>query len=157
MALEIERKFLLKNLPKIQWDTIYTITQIYCEENDQRYRIRDRRIILDGALVECKYFKTIKKKIEDGVYEEDETEITMEQFLSCLDFEKKRISKRRHIKILNDGLKWEVDDFGKLVIAEIELPEKNHPIEITDYIQNVLICEVTGKEEFSNYNLAESI
>jgi CYTH domain-containing protein len=155
MALEIERKFLLKEVPKnVEWDIIYNITQIYCEKDGERFRLRERKSLIPGA-AKTQYFKTIKHEIEEGVYEEDETEISMSDYIHGFEFETKRLSKIRYVKATEDGLKWEVDDFGKLVIAEIELKEKGQHVELPEYININLILEVTHLHQFKNFNLAE--
>jgi len=151
MALEIERKFLLRNLPKVEWDVIYNIIQIYCEKDGERYRLRERK-----SEAKTEYFRTVKTEIEKGVYEEEETEVTMQDFLDGLDYETKRLTKRRYVKNFTDDLKWEVDDFGKLVIAEIEMKTKGQHIDIPEYISDVLIMEVTEFDQFKNFNLAKA-
>lgn len=151
MALEIERKFLLRNLPKVEWDIVYNIIQIYCEKDGERYRLRERK-----SETKTEYFRTVKTEIEKGVYEEEETEVTMQDFLDGLDYETKRLTKRRYVKNFTNGLKWEVDDFGKLVIAEIETKTKGQHIDIPEYISDVLIMEVTEFDQFKNFNLAKA-
>lgn len=152
MALEIERKFLLKKLPSLEWDMIYKITQIYCDNEGLKYRIRERKTLIGEGKTE--YFKTIKKEIEPGVNEEDENIVEMQDFLEGLSYETRRITKTRYLKKFTEDLKLEIDDFGKLVIAEIELLEIGQKFDLPDYIKDILIIEVTKIKEFSNYNLA---
>lgn len=155
MALEIERKFLLKKLPKTKYDDKLEIIQFYCLKPKVRIR---RTISADNDLITTTYFKTTKKLIKPGVYDEQEKEITRKKAIdivrkSAVSF----ISKTRYIKKFGK-LKWEIDVFGndmKLIVAEIELPKENHKITIPKYIKKELVVEVTTMMEFTNKNLAE--
>lgn len=65
------------------------------------------------------------------------------------------IEKVRHILPAPDGLEWEVDIFtgpnNGLVIAEIELPSPDHPIDIPPWVGE----EITGQDGvWSNHALA---
>ncbi len=63
------------------------------------------------------------------------------------------LSKTRYIVPGDDGLSWEIDEFhGRLqglVIAEIELPEEDHPFTRPGFIGR----EVTGDPRYYNSNL----
>ena len=164
MALEIERKFLLKNLPNLDWDIVYNITQIYCNDKaGHGYRLRRRAVERPWWLYlkdlftgenKTEYFKTIKKKIKDGVYEEDETTITKEEYWKDYPQQLRILNKIRYVKYVTDDLKWEVDDYGKLVIAEIELADIDQTVDLFP-IMSLLIKDVTDQPEFTNYRLAE--
>lgn len=154
--LEIERKFLLKRLPSITPTDELVIFQLYCENKatGEKFRIRKSGSLNSSSST---YTKTKKKFITDGVYEEDEVEITREEFWNLEPLAYKRISKTRYIYKFGD-LKWEVDSYDfKLIVAEIELPVIDYPLELPDYIASNLILEVTKLKEFTNINLAESI
>lgn len=152
MALEIERKFLLKKLPKTKFDDKLEIIQFYCLNP----KVRIRRSI-DTDKIET-YFKTTKKLIKPGVYDEQEKEITRKEAIrivkkSAVSF----IAKTRYIKKFGK-LKWEVDVFGndmKLIVAEIELPKEGYKVTLPKYIKKELVVEVTQMMEFTNKNLAE--
>lgn len=86
--LEIERKFILKKAPNLpvgkmhkKWDC-YDIYQFYYPEKNgkwARYRVK----VFDGDSrdnVRCEYYKTTKKKIENGIYEENENTISKKRF-----------------------------------------------------------------------------
>ncbi|GIX36137.1 MAG: CYTH domain-containing protein [Lysobacteraceae bacterium] len=64
-----------------------------------------------------------------------------------------RICKRRHY-LHHGGLLWEVDEFGGenlgLVVAEVELPEAEHPLVRPDWLGR----EVTGDIRYYNDALA---
>lgn len=63
------------------------------------------------------------------------------------------IEKTRYIVPAANGLKWEIDVFGGrlqgLVLAEIELPAEDTPIDIPRFIAR----EVTGDAAYYNSNL----
>lgn len=152
MKLEIERRFLLKGLPI--WDELVEqshIAQYYCESPEGPFRLRvetfsDRRI----------HTMTRKVAVSHGVNEEDESQIDAARFDELMLCHIKKLHKFR-IRFPYQGLTWEVDDFFdplKIVLAEIELPSIDYPIEIPEPIKNVMLMEVTGMKQFSNYNLA---
>jgi CYTH domain-containing protein len=100
-----------------------------------------------------------KKKISPGVYEENEVAISAAEFYEATaKGNMPHITKRRYIH--KDGdLKWEIDHFWRngmaLIIAEVELPNIDYPLVIPDYIQDVLLLEVTSIDKFLNSNLAK--
>jgi CYTH domain-containing protein len=51
---------------------------------------------------------------------------------------------------------WEIDAFldRPLVLAEIELPTPDFPVEIPDWLAPFLVREVTDESAFSNLRLA---
>lgn len=157
---EIERKFLLKNLPpywkyKINPDYVYLISQYYYTDDEgksKRIRAQD-----DVKTEKRIYIVTEKKYVKKGVCEEYEHEVTYEEFLELKKKSDRKISKERYVFKTDDGLKWEIDDYMSIsmVTAEIELPSLNKKIEIPKFIQDVFIKELTGESCFSNYNLAD--
>jgi CYTH domain-containing protein len=40
------------------------------------------------------------------------------------------------------------------VLAELELPDADHPIAVPEWLAPVLVREVTGEREYANSNLA---
>jgi CYTH domain-containing protein len=44
-----------------------------------------------------------------------------------------------------------------LIVAEIEIPTKNHKVNIPNFISDKLLLEVTGLKQFSNRNLSNKI
>lgn len=159
MKIEIERKFLLKTLPQ-------TSTPVDSIKIDQYYLknsagIWERARTWESVTGEIKYIHTIKKSVLKGVNIEDENLISKKEFL---DFKKrchtssdsKSIQKVRHI-YPDNGLYWEVDEFSsgyKLIIAEIEIPQKNYKLLIPKFIEEVSLLEVTGLKQFSNRSLS---
>lgn len=152
--IEIERKFLLKQIP-IGCDeyTKLDILQHYVRIDDDDFRIR----VTYGEGEEPKYEKFYKTFIKEGTYEEKVFNLTKEEFHLLAKKKRRSIAKQRIIIPSSDGLKWEVDVFDyplTLVVAEIEVPHLAHPIIMPDNISEALIMEVTQFKQFTNYALA---
>lgn len=66
------------------------------------------------------------------------------------------VSKCRYEWRGEDGLLWEVDEFqgelDGLVLAEVELPDENHPVELPPWLG----LEITGDRSWSNAQLAHN-
>lgn len=162
--VETERRFLLKRLPNIKWDDELSIHQIYLSEKGAPVVERIRKTQRDLP-TDIEYTQTTKNRISHMSNEEDEIEITREDYVTLSVKEKRSLRKSRFIKHIDGGLKWEVDLMGtrsdivghglRLVIAEIELPSEDHELILPDWLKEVLIMEVTGMNQFSNSNLAE--
>ena len=152
--IEIERKFLLKQVPEHCNDfTKLEILQHYVRDGDDRFRIR--ATYCEGR--EDRYEKFYKTFIEQGTYEERVFQLTKEEFHELSHNKERSIAKRRIIIPTPDGLKWEVDVFNyplTLVVAEIEVPNMSHPIIMPENIKDSLIMEVTQFKQFTNYALA---
>jgi CYTH domain-containing protein len=158
MKLEIERKFLLKSMPDIDPDEVVQIDQWYWKNKEGVWE-RVRTWFSNGNE---RWIHTIKKSISKGVNIEDEKDISKEDYNKFVEIcnspksESRFISKKRYIYNHGD-LKWEVDKFENgyfLIIAEIEIPKKNFQISFPDYINNIILLEVTGMKQFSNRNLS---
>jgi len=158
--LEIERKFLLRNVPKFQRKEVdkYLIHQIYVDVNGKITRFRmTEKFNLKGSEpeVERYYFECVKKSISTGVFEEIENEISQELFRDMCHFDHSYIIKTRYVYEHGD-LKWEVDEYHdiRLVTMEVELDDINQEITIPEIIEREIIVEVTGQLVFSNFNLS---
>lgn len=156
-GLEIERRYLLKAMPYSIRDRILAglrgkkIGQVYVEyENGERVRLRR---VFDPTSNSYTYYETKKKTISFGVNQEDEREITEGEYTEGLKHAKKQISKTRYEYECGD-VTWEIDDFGSMVIAEVELPHIDHFAPMPDDLEAVLVMEITGMDQFTNYNLA---
>lgn len=154
MALEIEKRFLLKTLPRdIKWDDTLHITQFYTKEG--RYRMSHSL-----ATGQTSFYLTIKTFISAGVNEEVETKISAQDYWTKLDQAEKAVKKVRYIK-KDKKLKWEVDVFETLsiVIAEIEVPTEKElkKIKPAKWMEPFIILDITEFKQFSNYNLAETV
>lgn len=143
MKLEIERRFLVypKRLPELKRPKKQI--QFYLGENPEiRVRLEENKAIL-----------TIKKG-ESSVREEFEYRIPLQDARRLKDFSNLVIEKTRfHLRL--GGLLWEIDVYeGKnkgLFIAEVELPEKDFPIEKPLWIKR----EITENMRYKNRTLAE--
>lgn len=155
--LEIERKFLLKNVPnfgKRKWTSL-DISQFYFNSRGKRIRYRES-INKDGKST---YYSTKKKLISKGTYEEIEFIITEKKFCKIL-FDKtvdKRIIKKTRFIYEYKGFKFEIDKFTNmnLVVMEIELDNIYQKIPFPDFIAEKIILEVTDLREFTNFSLSE--
>ena len=149
MAIEIERKFLVKRIPHVEIKYSHKIRQGYIAKNKERViRIRQKN---------NEYFITIKgNKIGISRFEfeytipRDDAEILLENF--C---QNKLIEKTRHY-IENKGHIWELDVFHGnnegLVVAEIELNSEKESFSIPDWIYT----EITDQEKYYNMNLVNN-
>ncbi len=150
---EIENRYLLKRVPNISFDEVFEIEQFYTPEG--RFRFKKNK-----NTKEVSYYQTNKKTISPGVNEEIEKEISEFEFNKAIKTATRKIVKERGI-IKHSGLTWEVDYFigNLLVILEVEVDtvEDLKQIVLPDFFQEVLILDVTGIKEFSNYNLADNI
>lgn len=153
--LEIERRFLLKNIPNFagkKW-TYFEIYQFYVNDNGKRVRYRE------SIQQNCKpiYYSTQKKLISKGTYEEKEREVSEKIFRKKFKDSKNKteISKLRYVYQYK-GLKFEIDSFDKmrLVVMEIELKDINQTIHFPDFIFKEIILEVTELKELGNFNLS---
>ena len=145
MALEIERKFLVKEGAwRNEKGTKYR--QGYLNSAKERtVRVR----IIDG-----KGYLTIKGISRGAVREEYEYDIPMAEAEAMLNnlCEKPLIEKLRY-KIKFQGLVWEVDEFfGEnqgLIVAEVELESEDQTVNIPEWVGE----EVTGDPKYFNANL----
>lgn len=166
--LEIERKFLLKKVPNFpvkgvgkKWDC-YDIYQFYYPETKDKWTRYRLKVFNGYSLGDRKeeYYKTIKKKISDGVYEEDETKITKEQFYALWrDKKSKKLIEKTRYWYKENNLVWEIDLYKgmKLVTLEVELKDIKQKIKIPKLINDCIITEVTSIKGFSNFSLSELI
>jgi CYTH domain-containing protein/predicted NAD-dependent protein-ADP-ribosyltransferase YbiA (DUF1768 family) len=157
---EIERRFLLKSLPKlVEFNKSIIIQQHYLSEKGSNIVERVRKSERRFDVKPIKRYHTTKERISDMSVREIEKEITEKEFNNYLITKgiKRTISKTRYIKDLPDNLKWEVDKFEdvRLIIAEIEIPNEDYDLKIPEWLEPYIIMEITGMHQFSNSNLAE--
>ena len=149
---EIERKFLLRELPAdVGRYPSAIIDQGYIPGTAVRERVR--RTQRGTAL---RYFRTIK--VGTGVERlEFEEETTDTFFVAVWPLtEGHRVRKRRYDVPSGDRL-WEIDEFldrDSLVLAEIELERADEPVVPPAAIAAVIVREVTDEPGFSNYRLS---
>jgi CYTH domain-containing protein len=149
MSKEIEKKFLLRQLPAgITNGT--KILQGYLSTDDPEVRVRSK-----GE----KFFLT--RKFGKGfVRQEEEYEISKEIFDILWSLTSNaRIEKTRYEVFGADGLKWEIDEFQSpnsegLFLAEVELVNESVTPDIPLGIAEVIERDVTVEEMYKNKNLA---
>lgn len=146
MAKEIERKFLVA-------DDSYLAKAISSSSISQGYLNRDPDRTVRIRLRDGRGFITVKTRNSGATRDEWEYEIPMADAAGMLAACEGVIEKTRYIVPAANGLKWEVDVFGGrlqgLVLAEIELPAEDTPIDIPRFIAR----EVTGDPAYYNSNL----
>jgi CYTH domain-containing protein len=148
MAIEIERKFLVKG---DEWRSLATGT-LY----RQGYLSTKKGCSVRVRLVGNQGYLTIKGLTEGFSRPEYEYPIPAADAQEMLDklCESPLIEKTRY-KIDLAGLTWEIDEFAGenqgLIVAEVELSDENHIIELPDWIDK----EVSGDSRYYNVNLAQ--
>lgn len=147
MAVEIERKFLVKN---DTWKE-NAIPKHYCQGYLSRQQGRTVRV----RRVESKAFLTIKGPTSHGCSRKEyEYEIPVNDGQELLETlcEQPLIEKYRYL-VTFAGMVWEVDEFlgenRPLVVAEIELESVEQHFEKPDWIAE----EVTGDIRYYNSSL----
>jgi len=157
--LEIERKFVLYEMPRldsiVQYQSIQ-IEQMYlaAPENEEA-RIRKRT--QNGSSM---HYYTRKIKVRPGVRNETEEKISAEEFnrLSAMRLPySSRIKKNRFCFVWKNQY-FELDVFTEpewtegLFILEIELTEENDEVIIPPFLK--VNREVTNEQAYSNFSLA---
>lgn len=158
IPLEIERKFLIRQTPVLFGECTEKtdIEQIYLVKKDPEVQRRVRSMTKNGN---TKYYYTEKRFISASVREENEREITKEEY------EKLRkeaapelvpIIKTRHI-LIYDSQRFEIDSYpfsDEYASMELELAEESQEIKFPPFAD--IIREVTGDKRYSNAALAQN-
>ena len=146
MALEIERKFLLKNdtwKPLIKEEIL--IKQGYLNSEKER-TVRVRTYGDKGVI-------TIKGKNNNLTRKEFEYPIPLADVMEILELAEMPIIEKTRFIVINDGNTWEIDVFKGvnkgLVVAEIELESETEKFEIPDWIGE----EVSADPKYYNASL----
>lgn len=160
VPIETERKFLLKRLPKNVLNThrhqVLYIIQYYFKIDGKWQRFRKCK---NAKTLKTKYIHTVKgPQISLGACHEDEKVITKKRFEEIYSQYKNDglvIEKTRYV-IKYKGFKFEIDSYHGLSLTtlEIELPTIDTFYEYPPGLQSEIIFDLTGKEQFSNKNLA---
>lgn len=161
MALEIERRIMLKRFPKdAKFSEVHVIEQYYGPTGRLRRSAiskEDKKNPSCPTISRVTYVRTNKKLISKGVNEEIEVEISEATFNKEVKRCTKFIGKTRYVKNVG-AYKWEVDVFTglNLIIAEIEVKTKKElkTVKIPGFIKKEMIIDITGIKEFSNFNLS---
>lgn len=163
--LEIERVFLLRQLPELpEGAAAYEIEQGYLpdEEPDP-----NATAVIEGQLHEgrlrrqrspdgtTRFIHTVK---HGGglIREEIERELDEASFIASWERTAgRRIAKTRH-KVREGDLVWEVDTFTDLdlFMAEVELPTADHAAPIPPWLEPHIVRELTEDPRYRNYILA---
>ena len=159
--IEIERKFLLKRIPNEKPNDTIKMDQWYLNVNGKFERVRQRQWKSSGKI---DWIHTIKEFVDEMTNIETEKFITSDEYHDFIkecknpNSDARYIQKKRHL-YKNGHDTWEVDEFleTSLIVAEIEIPNKEYDVVLPDFISENLICEVTGIREFSNKNLSDKI
>ena len=154
--LEIERKFLIHDPQSIilpESATPITIIQHYLVGNGSNERVRAR-----GQDDNYLYFHTIKEEVAPGTFIETERHISRQEYDDLIvrrDYGRQPIIKTRNCFSYN-GRYCELDVFhGRregLVMLEIEVASMDETVSVPPYLGEY--TEVTGKREYSNYELS---
>ena len=158
IPLEIERKFLIRQTPELfaACSKKTDIEQIYLIKTDPAVQRRIRSMTTDGAV---RYFYTEKRFISAVTREENEQEITREEYeklRSEADMSLVPIIKTRHILEFS-GQCFEIDSYpfsDELASMELELADEEQEIFFPPCA--VIIKEVTGDKRYSNAALARN-
>lgn len=148
MAVEIERKFLVKSDRWRELAPPKLYSQGYIPTNEVGVTVRVRLVAEQGYL-------TIKFPLTARSKAEYEYQIPFSDAREMLDAacSTSIVEKYRH-KIPFGGLVWEVDEFiGQntgLILAEVEIPEEDFEVELPDWD----LEEVTGDRRYYNSYLA---
>ena len=159
MSLEIERKFLVKDLKKY-----IKLSKFYYDKISQGYLVNSPEKVIRVRFVEstlwgsCRGWITIKKPISHMTRKEEEFGIDSELALKLIKECSGIIQKKRyHIPIIkrnniNGG--WEIDIFAGankgLVVAELELADEKESFDYPEWLGE----EVTRDTKYLNSNLA---
>ena len=157
-TIKKQRKFVVdldnSNLSFLNQDTstVINITQTYLESNDDfEYRIRKREYE-DYTT----YFMTIQRKCSNGVSKVvTEKKISKKEYQRLLESSptKRSISKTR-TSFIYDKECYRLDIFeNNLALLEVEVNEDTKEIKLPKEI--TVLEEVTERDDFKNYSLAE--
>jgi CYTH domain-containing protein len=149
---EIERRFFVQEgfHPSSLSDSIIDCKQPYLRKcGDWVIRAR-HEVMPDGS---DKYTLTLKSSVSDVESKEINIPTTLEGYVDFASECLEPIKKQRYL-IPHGDLTFEVDvftdpDFAGLIIAEIELPSKDTPFILPDWLGE----EITSRKGFSNYAL----
>lgn len=147
MAIEIERRFLLKN------DDWRGLAQGVCYE--QGYLMTEKACTVRVRVIGEQAYLTIKGFISASRRSEYEYEIPYADARAMLDgLCLYKVTKMRYKIQAEKGLVWEVDEFSGanvgLVLAEIELPDEETAFQLPSWLG----AEITHDGRYSNARLA---
>lgn len=149
---EIERKFLLRGMPRLPDGAVRTdVAQGWLP--GERLQERVRRVRRAGEAP--RYYRTVK--LGSGLSRtEVEEEADSATFRRLWPLTRGRRVRKLRFKVPDGPLTWEIDRFrGRdLVLAEVELPTEDYDVRIPDWLRDHVKRDVTGEPEYVNINLA---
>ena len=145
--VEIERKFLVKNQ---DWEKLI----VEKRSIQQGYLNTDKSCNVRVRIMNAAAFITIKGKRINTARPEFEYEIPLNDAESILKLSKNSIIKKTRYTVNHKGQIWEIDQFEGdnqgLVIAEIELKQKDEAISLPNWIGT----EISNDDRFYNLSLS---
>jgi len=151
MAIEIERKFWIKNK---NWKVAANTPKGTVIK--QGYLSTDKERTVRVRIYGTKGFLTIKGKSVGMTRTEFEYEIPLEDAIELLQLSHQPIIEKVRYKIHLDNLIWEVDEFEGinegLILAEVELESETQKVNIPNWAGD----EVTGDIRFYNSSLVNN-
>lgn len=150
-GVEIERKFLLKELPEhAKGAAGVDIEQGWVPNKLLQERVRRARSG-DGE----RYYRTFKVGMDLKRMELEE-EISKEVFNALWRLTKGHRVRKKRYRVEDGDLVWEIDAFldKNLVVAEVELPSEDTKVKLPSWLKSCVVREVTGDPAFYNVNLA---
>ncbi len=145
MAVEIERKFLLKNN---HWKQFGKGTD-YC----QGYLSSDKHRTVRVRTIDNRGYLTIKGLSRGSVRNEYEYDIPIDDARELLDLCEQPLIRKKRYRITIGDVVWEIDEFfGEnegLYLAEVELKHENQQVSLPEWIGK----EVTGDSRYFNSSL----
>ena len=150
MAIEIERRFLVKNEDwKSEVLRSEDFSQAYLTSDIEQWTVRVRIVDNNQAYI------TLKSSLNGLINYEFEYSIPIKDAIELLDLSKYKITKTRYQLKINDK-NWVIDSFeglnSSLKIAEIELSSESEEIQIPSWCGQ----EITGIKSLSNASLAKT-
>ncbi|MGM0596807.1 MAG: hypothetical protein ACQES9_07180 [Myxococcota bacterium] len=152
---EIEHKWLLRGLPKVDFSSYAKIEQGYIK--GLKHEIRIRKTVDQEGLV--KYTVNAKKGL-GLVRKELQYPITQQVyqilFLVARDYS---LTKTRYFYVCDAGLKYEIDRYhgylAGLCTMELELPSPDLNFEIPPVLEKLIVESVTGDPAWLNSTLSD--
>lgn len=146
MAIEIERKFLVK-------DESYKNFAEKSHHIVQGYLSRSKEATVRIRIIDDQAFITVKSVTVNATRHEWEYGIPVTDAKEMLGLCDGNIVEKRRWIVSDNDMKWEIDEFFRpisgLTVAEIELADENIPICPPPFIG----LEVTGDPAYYNSNL----
>lgn len=163
--LEIERVFLLRGLPPLPPNAeANRLQQGYLDAASGEASAgveafmegRLRRWTRPDGSVAC--FHTVKRG-RGIVREEIERTITEAEFEAAWPRTGERRIEKTRYRVREGDLVWEIDRFDRLplVLAEVELPAADHPLETPPWLDGWIVREISEDPRYRNAELARRL